>query len=97
LAGSLAPSSPHNPFALNMCLGDGVYLYGSYHIIAAFALSVRITIVVPTLEFFFDHQQPRYMPRPRDVLHILQFLHIQSLVRFVWIYDPEHGQERFLI
>jgi len=77
-----------------MCLGDGVYSYGSYHIIAAFALSVRITIVVPTLEFFFDHQQSRYMPRPRDVL---QFLHIQSLVRFVWIYDSEHGQERFLI
>lgn len=41
-----------------MCLGDGVYLYGSYHIIAAFALSVRITIVVPTLEFFSITSSP---------------------------------------
>ena len=47
-----APFLPHDLFALNMCLGDGVYSYNSYHIIAAFALSVRITIVVPTLEFF---------------------------------------------
>lgn len=83
MTGSIAPSSPHTPLALNMCLGDGVYLYGSYHIIAAFALSMRVTIVISTLEIFLDHQQPRCMLRPHDMLHILQFLHIQSPVRFM--------------
>jgi len=63
---------PHLPLALNMCLGDGVYSYGSYQISAAFALSVCITIVIPTLEISLDHQQPRCMLRPRDVLHSIQ-------------------------